>query len=472
MAGQEGLEPPTAGFGDRNSGQLSYCPSDGMAKDHNRQGQSVERERGRGLTQARQPDFERIHGLAPIRQTCSMSAQRISSRIAAITESATLAVDAKAKALKAAGRPVIGFGAGEPDFPTPDYIVAAAIASASVAANHRYTPTSGLPELREAIVAKTKRDSNFDISADQVLVTNGGKQAVYQAFATIVDHGDEVLLPSPYWTTYPECIKLAGGIPVEVFADETQNYLVSVEQLEAARTPKTKALLFCSPSNPTGSVYSPIQVKAIAEWAHKNGIWIISDEIYEHLRYDGALAPSIPVVLPEMADHTIILNGVAKTYAMTGWRVGWMIGPKDVIKAATNLQSHLSSNVSNISQRAAIAALTGDLSAVHKMGEAFDRRRKLIVGLLNEIPGFICPMPQGAFYVYPSVKGALGKTIRGKTPRTSAELATLILEEVEVAVVPGEAFGPSGYLRFSYALGDDDIVEGIGRIKKLMSEAV
>jgi aspartate aminotransferase len=472
MAGQEGLEPPTAGFGDRNSGQLSYCPSDGMAKDHNRQGQSVERERGRGLTQARQPDFERIHGLAPIRQTCSMSAQRISSRIAAITESATLAVDAKAKALKAAGRPVIGFGAGEPDFPTPDYIVAAAIASASVAANHRYTPTSGLPELREAIVAKTKRDSNFDISADQVLVTNGGKQAVYQAFATIVDHGDEVLLPSPYWTTYPECIKLAGGIPVEVFADETQNYLVSVEQLEAARTPKTKALLFCSPSNPTGSVYSPIQVKAIAEWAHKNGIWIISDEIYEHLRYDGALAPSIPVVLLEMADHTIILNGVAKTYAMTGWRVGWMIGPKDVIKAATNLQSHLSSNVSNISQRAAIAALTGDLSAVHKMGEAFDRRRKLIVGLLNEIPGFICPMPQGAFYVYPSVKGALGKTIRGKTPRTSAELATLILEEVEVAVVPGEAFGPSGYLRFSYALGDDDIVEGIGRIKKLMSEAV
>lgn len=401
-----------------------------------------------------------------------MSAQRISSRIAAIAESATLAVDAKAKALKAAGRPVIGFGAGEPDFPTPDYIVAAAIAAASVAANHRYTPTSGLPELREAIVAKTKRDSNYDITVDQVLVTNGGKQAVYEAFATIVDHGDEVLLPSPYWTTYPECIKLAGGVPVEVFADDSQNYLVTVEQLEAARTPKTKALLFCSPSNPTGSVYSPAQVKAIAEWAHKNEIWIISDEIYEHLLYDGALAPSVPVVLPEIADRTIILNGVAKTYAMTGWRVGWMIGPKDVIKAATNLQSHLSSNVSNVSQRAAIAALTGDLSAVHTMGEAFDRRRKLIVGLLNEIPGFVCPMPQGAFYVYPSVKGVLGKTIRGRTPHTSAELATLILEEVEVAAVPGEAFGPSGYLRFSYALGDDDIVEGIGRIKKLMAEAV
>jgi len=396
---------------------------------------------------------------------------RISARIAAIAESATLAVDAKAKALKAAGRPVIGFGAGEPDFPTPNYIVEAAAAAAKVPANHRYSPTPGLPDLRDAIVAKTKRDSNYEITADQVLVTNGGKQAVYQAFATIVDVGDEVLLPSPYWTTYPECIQLAGGKAVEVFADETPNYLVTVEQLEAARTPKTKALLFCSPSNPTGSVYSVEQVKAIGEWALKNNIWIIADEIYEHLLYDGATAPSMPVLVPGLADTTIILNGVAKTYAMTGWRVGWMIGPKDVIKAATNLQSHLTSNVSNVSQRAAIAALTGDLAAVHKMGEAFDRRRKLIVSLLNEIPGFSCPTPTGAFYVYPSVKGVLGKTIRGKTPTTSAELATLILEEVEVAAVPGEAFGPSGYLRFSYALGDEDIVEGIGRIKKLIQES-
>ena len=395
---------------------------------------------------------------------------RISSRIAAIAESATLAVDAKAKALKAAGRPVIGFGAGEPDFPTPDYIVSAAASASAVPANHRYTPTPGLPELRDAIVAKTKRDSNYEITADQVLVTNGGKQSVYQAFATIIDPGDEVILPSPFWTTYPECIKLAGGKTVEVFADESQNYLVTVEQLEAARTPKTKALLFCSPSNPTGSVYSPDQVKAIGEWALKNNVWIIADEIYEHLLYDGAKAPSMPVVVPGLADSTIIINGVAKTYAMTGWRVGWMIGPKDVIKAATNLQSHLTSNVSNVSQRAAIAALTGDLSAVHKMGEAFDRRRKLIVGLLNEIPGFECPMPTGAFYVYPSVKGALGKTIRGKVAKTSAELATIILDEAEVAAVPGEAFGPSGYLRFSYALGDDDIVEGIGRIKKLITE--
>ena len=402
----------------------------------------------------------------------SMSAKpRISRRIAAIAESATLAVDGKAKALKAAGRPVIGFGAGEPDFPTPDYIVKAAAEAAAKPANHRYTPTPGLPELRDAIVAKTLRDSNYVITADQVLVTNGGKQSVYQSFASIIDPGDEVILPSPYWTTYPECIKLAGGISVEVFADESQNYLVTVDQLEAARTPKTKALLFCSPSNPTGSVYSAEQVKAIGEWALAHGIWIISDEIYEHLLYDGATAPSLPVVVPEMADQTIIINGVAKTYAMTGWRVGWMIGPKDVIKAATNLQSHLSSNVSNVSQRAAIAAVTGDLTAVHEMGVAFDRRRKLIVGLLNKIPGVTCPTPTGAFYVYPSVKGVLGKEIRGKRPQTSAELATLILDEVEVAAVPGEAFGPSGYLRFSYALSDDDIVEGIGRVAKLLSEA-
>jgi aspartate/methionine/tyrosine aminotransferase len=395
---------------------------------------------------------------------------RVSARIAAIAESATLAVDGKAKALKAAGRPVIGFGAGEPDFPTPSYIVEAAAAATKVVANHRYTPTPGLPELRQAIVDKTKRDSNYEITVDQVLVTNGGKQAVYQAFATILDPGDEVILPSPFWTTYPEAIKLAGGKAVEIFADETQNYLVNVDQLESVRTGKTKALLFCSPSNPTGSVYTPEQVKEIGQWALKNNIWIIADEIYEHLLYDGATAPSMPVVVPELADQTIILNGVAKTYAMTGWRVGWMIGPKDVIKAATNLQSHLSSNVANVSQRAAIAALTGNLDAVHEMGVAFDRRRKLIVGLLNEIPGIECPTPQGAFYVYPSVKGVLGKTIRGKVAHTSAELATIILDEVEVAAVPGEAFGPSGYLRFSYATSDEDIVEGIGRIKKLLTE--
>ncbi len=397
--------------------------------------------------------------------------RRVSRRIGAIAESATLAVDAKAKALKAQGRPVIGFGAGEPDFPTPDYIVEAAIAAARQPANHRYTPAAGLPDLREAIAAKTLRDSHFDVPASQVLVTNGGKQAVYQAFAAIVDPGDEILLPAPYWTTYPEAIALAGGTPVEVFAGEDQDYLVTVDQLEAARTPRTKALLFCSPSNPTGAVYSPAQVREIGQWALAHGIWVITDEIYEHLTYDGVRAASMPVEVPELADTCIVLNGVAKTYAMTGWRVGWMIAPKDVIAAATNLQSHLTSNVNNVAQRAAITALSGDLDAVEEMKRAFDRRRMTMVSMLNEIPGVDCPTPQGAFYCYPSVKGVLGQTIRGARPLTSADLAALILDEVEVAVVPGEAFGPSGYLRLSYALGDDDLAEGVSRIQRLLGEA-
>ncbi|GAA0602729.1 pyridoxal phosphate-dependent aminotransferase [Kribbella sandramycini] len=394
---------------------------------------------------------------------------RISARIGAISESATLAVDSKAKALKAAGRPVIGFGAGEPDFPTPDYIVEAAVAAARDPKNHRYSPAGGLPELKQAVVDKTKRDSGYEIEAAQVLVTNGGKHAVYNAFATLLDPGDEVLLPAPYWTTYPEAIQLAGGVPVEVLADESQGYLVTVEQLEAARTPKTKALLFCSPSNPTGAVDSPQSIEAIGRWALEHDIWVITDEIYEHLTYDGVAFTSLPVAVPELADRTVVLNGVAKTYAMTGWRVGWMIGPKDVIKAATNLQSHQTSNVANIAQRAAIAALTNDLSAVEEMKVAFDRRRRAMVRLLNEIPGIECPTPTGAFYAYPSVKGLLGREIAGRTPTTSAELAEIILDEAEVAVVPGEAFGAPGYLRMSYALGDDDLAEGIGRIAKLLS---
>ncbi len=396
---------------------------------------------------------------------------RVSARIGAIAESATLAVDARAKALKAEGRPVIGFGAGEPDFPTPGYVVEAAVAACADPANHRYTPAGGLPDLKKAIVAKTARDSGYQISAEQVLVTNGGKQAVYQAFATLLDPGDEVLLPSPYWTTYPEAIKLAGGVPVEVFAGEDAGYLVTVEQLEAARTARTKVLLFCSPSNPTGAVYPPEQVRAIGQWALAHGIWVVTDEIYEHLTYDDARFVSMPVEVPELAETCVVLNGVAKTYAMTGWRVGWLIGPRDVVKAATNLQSHATSNVSNVAQRAAIAALTGDLSAVEAMREAFDRRRRAMVGMLDEIEGVVCPVPTGAFYAYPSVAGLLGKTIRGRTPMTSAELATLILEEVEVAVVPGEAFGPSGYLRLSYALGDQDLAEGVGRIQELLAEA-
>ncbi len=396
---------------------------------------------------------------------------RVSRRIAAINESATLAVDAKAKALKAAGRPVIGFGAGEPDFPTPGYIVEAAIAAARLPKWHRYTPAGGLPELKEAITAKTLRDSGYAVTAAQVLVTNGGKQALYNTFAALLDPADEVILPAPYWTTYPESIRLAGGVPVEVMTDETSGYRATVAQLEAARTPRTKVLVFVSPSNPTGAVYSPAETKLIGEWALANGIWVVTDEIYEHLVYGDAEFSSMPVLVPGLADTCVIINGVAKTYAMTGWRVGWMIGPPDVIKAATNLQSHSTSNVANISQIAAVAALSGDLAAVDEMKIAFDRRRKLITRMLDAIPGVTCPLPEGAFYVYPSVKGLIGKTIRGKEITTSADLADVILDEVEVAVVPGEAFGTPGYLRLSYAIGDDDIVEGVTRMAALLGEA-
>ncbi len=395
--------------------------------------------------------------------------RRISARIGGIAESATLAVDAKAKALKAAGRPVIGFGAGEPDFPTPDYIVEAAVEACRDPRNHRYTPAGGLPDLKQAIVDKTLRDSGYVVTPGQVLVTNGGKQAIYEAFATILDPGDEVLLPAPYWTTYPEAIRLAGGVPVEILADETQGYKVTVDQLEAALTDRTKAMLFCSPSNPTGAVDSPEEVEAIGRWLLDQGLWVVTDEIYEHLTYGDTVTTSLPVVVPGLADRCIVVNGVAKTYAMTGWRVGWLLGPADVVKAATNLQSHQTSNVNNVAQRAAIAALNGDLTAVAEMREAFDRRRRTMVRMLNEIPGVECPEPTGAFYAYPSVKGVLGREIGGRTASTSAELAEIILEQAEVAVVPGEAFGAPGYLRLSYALGDDDLVEGVTRIQKLLS---
>ncbi|PSK99192.1 L-aspartate aminotransferase [Haloactinopolyspora alba] len=394
---------------------------------------------------------------------------RVSTRIASIAESATLAVDAKAKALKAAGRPVIGFGAGEPDFPTPDYIVDAAVEACRDPRNHRYTPAGGLPELKEAVAAKTARDSGLHVDPAQVLITNGGKQAVYEAFAALLDPGDEVLVPAPYWTTYPESIKLAGGVPVEVLADESTGYRIDVDQLEAARTERTKVLLFVSPSNPTGAVYPPEQVAEIGRWAHRNGLWVVTDEIYEHLTYGDASFSSVPVQVPELADTCVVVNGVAKTYAMTGWRVGWMVGPADLVKAAANMQSHATSNVANVSQRAALAAVSGDLSAVSAMREAFDRRRRTIVAMLNEIDGVYCPEPEGAFYAYPSVKGVLGRDVAGRTPATSAELAEVILDEAEVAVVPGEAFGPSGYLRLSYALGDDDLAEGVGRIQRLLS---
>jgi len=396
---------------------------------------------------------------------------RVSARIAAVSPSATLAVDAKAKALQAQGENVIGFGAGEPDFPTPEAIVAAAEAACREPRNHRYTPTAGLPELREAIAEKTRRDSGLEIAASQVLVTNGGKQAVANAFAALCDPGDEVLVPAPYWTTYPEVITLAGGVPVVVPTDASSGFRVTVDQLEAARTPRTKIVLFVSPSNPTGAVYPRAEIEAIGRWAAGLGLWVVTDEIYEHLVYGGAEQHSMPVVVPELADTCVVVNGVAKTYAMTGWRVGWMIGPTDVVSAATNLQSHETSNVANVSQRAALTAVSGDLSAVAMMREAFDRRRLTMHRLLNEIDGIECLLPEGAFYAFPSVSGLYGRNLRGRTCASSDELAELAIEEAKVAVVPGEAFGAPGYFRMSYALGDDDLVEGVSRLAELFGTA-
>jgi aspartate aminotransferase len=397
---------------------------------------------------------------------------RISARVAAITESATLAVDAKAKALKAAGEPVIGFGAGEPDFPTPDHIVEAAVAACRVPRYHKYTPAAGLPELRDAIAVKTKRDSGYEVTAAQVLVTNGGKHAVYNTFATLLDPGDEVLLPAPYWTTYPEPIRLAGGVPVILPTDERTGFRVTVDQLDAAVTERTKILMFVSPSNPTGAVYPPAEVEAIGRWAVERGIWVVTDEIYEHLTYGDHAFSSMPTLVPELADRCVVLNGVAKTYAMTGWRVGWMIGPPDVVKAAANLQSHATSNVANVSQAAALAAVSGDLSAVAEMRAAYDRRGRTMVRLLSDIPDVHVLEPQGAFYAFPNLSAYLGRTIRGVTPADTLDLCGLLLDQAKVAVVPGEAFDAPGYARMSFALGDDDLGDGCRRIADLLAEAV
>lgn len=394
---------------------------------------------------------------------------RISRRVAAITPSATLAVDSKAKALKAAGEPVIGFGAGEPDFATPAYIAEAAAAACTEVKNHRYTPAAGLPELRAAIAEKTLRDSGVEVAPEQVVVTNGGKHAVYAAFTVLVDEGDEVILPAPFWTTYPEPIALAGGVPVVVPTDESTGFRVTVDQLEAVRTPRTKALVFVSPSNPTGAVYPRDEIEAIGRWALEHGIVVITDEIYEHLVYGSAEHHSIQAVVPEIADQCVILNGVAKTYAMTGWRVGWLIGPSDVVKGATNLQTHLTSNVCNVAQRAALAAVSGDLTAVEEMRAVFDRRRRTMHSLLNEIPGVTCLEPEGAFYAYPNLTGLLGVELGGSTASTTVELADLVLTEAKVAFVPGEAFGSPGYGRFSFALADDDLVEGMQRLARFVT---
>jgi aspartate aminotransferase len=393
----------------------------------------------------------------------------VSARLAAIAESATLAVDAKAKALNAQGENVIGFGAGEPDFPTPEHIVEAAVAACREPKNHRYTPAAGLPELREAIAVKTKRDSGFDIAASQVLVTNGGKHAVFTAFAALCDPGDEVICPAPYWTTYPEAIALAGGVPRVIDTDEETGFQVTVDQLEAAYTPRTKVLLFVSPDNPSGAVYAPEQVEAIGRWAVERGVWVVTDEIYEHLTYGPHEFTSMPTLVPDLAEQCVIVNGVAKTYAMTGWRVGWMIAPAAVTKAAINFQSHATSNVGNVSQRAALAAVSGDLDAVAMMRDAFERRGRTMHEMLSAIDGVTCLEPQGAFYCFPNVSGLLGRELAGRTCTTTLEFADHVLSEAKVAFVPGEAFGAPGYARFSFALGDDDLVEGINRVAALAS---
>jgi aspartate/methionine/tyrosine aminotransferase len=394
--------------------------------------------------------------------------ERISRLISAVAESATLAIDAKAKALAAAGEDVVGFGAGEPDFATPDHIVEAAVAACRDPRNHKYTPTAGLPELREAIAAKTVRDSGYHVEPSQVLVTNGGKQAVLNAFATLLDPGDQVLVPAPFWTTYPESIALAQGESVFLPTTEETGFKVTVDQLEAAVTDRTKVLLFVSPSNPTGAVYTREQIEAIGRWAVQRGLWVVTDEIYEHLVYGKHAQHSMPVVVPDLADHCVVVNGVAKTYAMTGWRVGWMIGPADVVKAATNLQSHATSNVGNVSQRAALAAVSGDLAAVAMMREAFDRRRRKIHEMLTDIPGVRCVEPEGAFYAFPSFQQIVGTEVRGRKVESTLDLAELLLDEARVAIVPGEAFGAPGYARLSYALSDDDLVEGVSRIAKVL----
>lgn len=399
------------------------------------------------------------------------SKPRISQRISSVAESATLAIDAKAKALKAAGVDVIGFGAGEPDFPTPASIVEAAIKACADPKNHRYTPTAGLPELREAIAYKTKRDSGVEITAANTMVTNGGKHAIFNTFATLLDPGDEVLIPTPYWTTYPEAVKLAGGVPVFVPSEFSNNFKVSPDDLQKYVTPRTKMFLFVSPSNPTGSVYSPSETAALAQFCDRNDLWIMADEIYEHLVYDGISMTSIAACHPRGLDKIVIVNGVAKSYAMTGWRVGWITGAKDVIEAATNLQSHVTSNVGNISQRAAIEALVGDQSAVATMREAFDRRRLLITDLLLKVDGLTCSLPQGAFYVYPEVTGLIGRKYNGVRPTSSSELAALVLDQVKVAFVPGEAFGTPGYFRLSYALSDEDITKGISRFANFVADS-
>ncbi len=393
----------------------------------------------------------------------------ISHRVGAVAESATLAMDRRARELSAAGENIISFAAGEPDFPTPPEVVEAAIEACRDPRMHHYTPTSGLPELREAIAETSQLHSGTEIAATNVLVTSGTKQAVAHAFTTLLDPGDEVLITSPYWVTFPEAILLAGGVPVVVPADEARGFRVSVDDLERHLTPRTKALLFVSPSNPTGAVYPEARMEEIGKWAEERGLWVVSDEIYQHFTYGDVRFHSLPEVVPAIADQTIRFNGTSKSYAMTGWRVGWLIAPKPFVAAAGNLQSHVCGNISNVSQWAALAALRSGTASVERMREAFAKRRGAILAGLERLPGFECPPPDGAFYVFPSVAGLLGRNIAGRRVDTSEQLAGLLLDEAKVAVVPGEAFGAPGHLRFSYALADDQLEEGMARIHRLLA---
>ena len=388
--------------------------------------------------------------------------KRVSQRLSRLPGSATLAISNRARELRAEGREVISFAAGEPDFATPEHIVAAATRAAHDPANHKYSSNQGLAPFREAIVEYTATYSDVQVDPSEIVVTNGAKQAIFQSFAALLDPGDEVLLPAPYWVTYPAGIELAGGVPVAVPTSAESEFKVTVEDLDAARTERTQALIFVSPSNPTGAVYSVSEALAIGEWAKEHAIWVIADEIYQRLFYSGDVAPSLVGLTPGF-ENWILINGVAKSYAMTGWRVGWMIGPGDVIAAAARHQSHATSNVANIPQIAAMAALTGNQDRVVEMREAFDQRRKLMYSLVSAIPSVTCVEPEGAFYVFPDFSGVLSDRYS-----TTADLAEAAIDQAGVALVPGESFGAPGFLRLSYALGEEEIQRGVAQIVDLI----
>jgi aspartate aminotransferase len=388
---------------------------------------------------------------------------RISERLAALGASPTMAITMRAAELRAEGVPVIGFGAGEPDFPTPEHIVAAAQEAAADPRNHRYSPARGLPELREAVAATTTAETGLDVDPGQVTITNGAKGAVYGAMAALLDPGDEVLLPAPYWVSYPAAAELFGATVVTVSTTAADRFRVTPDRLEAARSSRTRLLVFCSPGNPTGMVYTDDEMAAIGEWAVRHGVWVLTDEIYRSFVFGESAFSSMPVTAPDTASRCVVVDGVAKTFAMTGWRVGWLIAPPEVADAVGRLQSHSTSNVSNVSQRAALAALTGPRESVAAMLTAFDRRRRTMFDMVSSVDGVTCLEPEGAFYAFPSVEGLLGRPLGQRHSSTAAELAEALLEEARIAVVPGEAFGTSGHLRLSFALGDDELVEGLER---------